>query len=160
MAPAVRAAATPIIAVPTAGPGAGGAAPTPVAPGWRYDGDQLTTVITLPAADVAARKELVVHFPAGARPDDPLLDGVPGELHRLYESMTMLETLWPADWAPDAYVTLVQTGNRIGLHPDSARVELTRLRQDLPGVLDRVRKLKGDPKTIERALVHLGRPVR
>ncbi len=138
----------------TARPGAGATASG--APGWRYDGDHLTTVITLPAADVATRKELVVRVPAGARPDDPLLDGVPGELHRMYESMTMLETLWPADWAPDAYVSLVQTGNRLSLHPDSARAELTRLRADLPNVLDRVRHLKGDAKTIDRALAHLG----
>ena len=51
------------------------------APGWRYDGDRLTTIVSLPRADVATRKELVVEQPAGA--DDALLDGVPGRLLRL-----------------------------------------------------------------------------
>ncbi|HTT67340.1 MAG TPA: TIM-barrel domain-containing protein [Gemmatimonadales bacterium] len=123
------------------------------APGWRYDGDRLTTIVSLPRADVATRKELVVTPPAGA--DDALLDGVPGRLRRLEHGMTMLETLWPADWPSDAYVTLAQTGHRITLHPDSAAVELRRFREQLPDVLRALRQMKGDTAVIRRVLRHL-----
>jgi Glycosyl hydrolases family 31/Domain of unknown function (DUF5110) len=121
---------------------------------WRYDGDRLLTIISLPASDVSARKELIVQSPPTAS-SERLLDGVPGVLHRLHESMAMLEHLWPADWPPDALVSLVQTGNRISLHPDSAQVELTRLRVAYAGVLQGIPRLAGDTTVIKRALVHL-----
>jgi hypothetical protein len=123
------------------------------APGWRYDGDRLTTIVSLPRADVSSRKELVVEQPAGA--DDSLLDGVPGRLRRVQRGMTMLETLWPADWPSDAYVTLAQTGRRITLHPDSAAVELQRFREQLPGVLRALPRMKADTAAIESVLRHL-----
>jgi alpha-glucosidase len=121
---------------------------------WRYNGDRLMAIISLPASDVSVHQELIVHSDPGT-PSDRLLDGVPGKLHRLYESMTMLEQLWPTDWPSDALVSLVQTGNRIGLHPDSARVELQRLRNEYPRVLERIPRLVGDTTVIKRALGHL-----
>jgi hypothetical protein len=123
------------------------------APGWRYDGDRLTTIVSLPRADVSISKELVVEQPAGA--DDALLDGVPGRLLRLQRGMTMLETLWPGDWPSDAYVTLEETGRRITLWPDSAQVELRRFREQLPEVLRRLPEMKGDTAVIDRVLRHL-----
>jgi alpha-glucosidase (family GH31 glycosyl hydrolase) len=123
------------------------------APGWRYDGDRLTTIVSLPRADVSTRKELVVEQPAGA--DDALLDGVPGRLLRLKRGMTMLERLWPADWPSDAYVTLEETGRRITLQPDSGLVELRRFREQLPEVLRRLPEMKGDTAVIRRVLRHL-----
>jgi len=123
------------------------------APGWRYDGDRLTTIVSLPRGDVATRKELVVTEPAGA--DDSLLAGVPGRLLRLHRAMTMLEALWSADWPSDALVTLAQTGRRITLHPDSASVELRRFREQLPDVLRALPQMKGDTAVIARALRHL-----
>ena len=122
------------------------------APGWRYDGDRLTTIVSLPEADVDTRKELVVEQP---RADDALLDGVPGRLLRLKHGMTMLERLWPADWPSDAYVALAQTGRRITLHPDSAAAELRRFRQQLPDVLRALPQMKGDTAVIHRAMRHL-----
>ena len=109
--------------------------------------------MSLPRADVSTRKELVVEQPAGA--EDALLDGVPGRLLRLKRGMTMLETLWPADWPSDAYVTLAQTGRRITLQPDSAQVELRRFRDQLPEVVHRLPEMKGDTAVIRRVLRHL-----
>jgi hypothetical protein len=123
------------------------------APGWRYDGDNLTTIVSLPRADVSTRKELVVEQPAGA--EDALLDGVSGRLLRLKRGMRMLETLWPADWPSDAYVTLAQTGRRLTLQPDSAVVELRRFREQLPDVLRALPQMKGDTAVIGRVLRHL-----
>jgi hypothetical protein len=123
------------------------------APGWRYDGDRLTTIVALPRASVSVRKELVVAQPADA--DDVLLDGVPGRLLRLKRAMTMLEALWPADWPSDALVSVAQTGRRITLYPDSARLELRRFREQLPVVMRALPLLKGDTAVIQRALRHV-----
>jgi hypothetical protein len=82
---------------------------------------------------------------------------VPGALLRLKRGMTMLETLWPADWPSDAYVTLEETGRRITLHPDSGLVELRRFRERLPDVLRRLPEMKGDTAVIRRVLRHLDR---
>jgi hypothetical protein len=120
---------------------------------WAYDGDELTTIVTLPREDVSRPKTLVVEQPSTV--DDALLDGVPGQLQRLYTAMTMLETLWSADWPSDAFVTLQQTGRRITLHPDSAQVELRRFHAHLPAVLRQVPNMKGDTLVIRNALRHL-----
>lgn len=126
---------------------------TGAAPGWRYDGDALTTIVSLPRGDVSVPGELVVTTAPGA--DDALLDGVPGRLLRLRRGMRVLEALWPADWPSDAYVTLVQTGRRLTLRPDSAAVELQRFRAQLPPVLAALPRMKGDTAVIRRALRHL-----
>ena len=123
------------------------------APGWRYDGDRLTAVVSLPRSEVSARKELVVTEPSGA--DDSLLDGVPGRLLRLKRGMAMLEALWSADWPSDAFVALAQTGRRITLHPDSAAVELRRFHEQQAEVLRALPEMKGDTAVIHRAMRHL-----
>ena len=113
----------------------------------------LTAVVDVPRSPVNVRNEVVVSFVSNA---DSLLDGVTGKLHRLYETMTMLEKLWPADWAPDAFVSLQQTGHRIELHPENAVNELTHFRDAYARVVSDVAKLKGDSAVIRRARNHLG----
>jgi len=123
------------------------------APGWRYDGDRLTTIVSLPRGDVSTRKELVVTQPTG--PDGTLLNAVPGRLLRLKRGLRMLEALWPADWPSDAYVALTQTGRRLTLQPDSAAAELRRFREQWPQVLRALPQMKGDTALIHLALRHL-----
>ncbi len=119
---------------------------------WGYDGDGLTTVIRLPAADVHETKRLEVSW----RPWDPaLVDGTAGLLARMRRAATILEGTWPDDWPPDAFVDLVQTGRRITLRPESAATELRRLRELLPAALDGIRGMQGDPVLIQRALRHM-----
>ena len=67
------------------------------APGWRYDGDRLTTIVSLPRADVSTRKELVISQPAGA--DDAVLDSRPGRLLRVQRGLISLGTLLPVGLA-------------------------------------------------------------
>ena len=121
-------------------------------PGWRYDGDRLMTVVTLPQRPVDRATTVTVELPD----DDPsLLDGVPGTLRRLRTAMDILNTVWPDDWSPEALIDLVQTGNRITLDPASAARELTALRDRLPAALELVGGMNGDSATIGRARNHL-----
>ncbi len=69
--------------------------------------------------------------------------------------MDLREGTWPADWPSDAFVALEQTGRRITLQPNSARVELRRLHERLPVVLDWLAAMKGDSTLIQRAPTHL-----
>jgi hypothetical protein len=66
------------------------------------------------------------------------------------------ETAWPKDWSPDLLIDAVQTGNRIGLRPLSAKGELEKLRKNLPEIMQEIRKLRVDQHIIDRVLHHLG----
>ncbi len=123
-------------------------------PGWRYDGDRVTTIIALPSASVRRAREVVIELPADR--DPTLLDGVPGRLSRLHRAARLLENLWPDDWPRDQHIGLEQTGRRMSLHPDSAAAELRRLEAEYPDVVAGIRALQGDRRWIDRALGHLG----
>jgi Glycosyl hydrolases family 31 TIM-barrel domain/Glycosyl hydrolase family 31 C-terminal domain/Domain of unknown function (DUF5110) len=127
----------------------------PAAPGWNYDGNRLSVVIHVPAADIRTTSTLDVQLPTGR--NDSLLDGVPSQLTRLERAMHILEGLWSADWPPDSLVALQQTGHRITLHPEDAAAELEHLRASFPAALERLRTLHGDSTLIRRALAQLGR---
>jgi alpha-glucosidase len=104
------------------------------APGWRYDGDQLTTVITLPEQPVRQRVDVVVTFAAELDSKDSLLEGAAGRIARVKRAMAMAEMAWPNGWAPDVMLDAAQTGNRITLHPENAARELERLNHNLPEI--------------------------
>ncbi|HEX9137240.1 MAG TPA: TIM-barrel domain-containing protein, partial [Nitrospirota bacterium] len=123
-------------------------------PGWRYEGDRLTTIISIPRTRITEPVELLITFPKQAL-RRPLTDGFPGKLARLNKAMTLLDSLWPDDWPPDSLVELVQTGSRITLDPKNAVQELEKLDYNLPRVIREVANLKGDPSIKNRALSHL-----
>jgi hypothetical protein len=125
----------------------------PAAPGWTYDGNRLSVVIHVPAADIRTTATLDVELPTDH--DPALLNGVPARLTRLERAMHILEGLWPEDWPPDSMVALQETGHRITLHPESAATELEHLRAGLPAILDRLPTLHGDSTLIRRALAQL-----
>jgi alpha-glucosidase len=123
--------------------------------GWWYDGDKLTTVISLPKLSTAKRVEVLVKHAASLDAQAQLLDGVPGKLARLRRAMAVLNATWSKGWSPDILIEALQTGNRIGLKPSSALEELQKLRKILPEVLKQVGEMDVDRKTIDRALAHL-----
>lgn len=126
---------------------------TKTSPHWSYDGDMLTTLISLPRSSVHAGVEIVITPPHGA--DADLLQGVPGALTRLHEAMEILDRAWPKGWSPDNLIGAAQTGDRINYNPSSAKAELERLARDMPSIMDTIRKMDVDPELIKRALAHL-----
>ena len=123
-------------------------------PGWRYDGDTLTAVISLPRTSVRQKVEVLVKAP-----DAPsqLLDGVPGKLARLRTAMAILDNTWPRGWAPDSLIAAAQTGRRITYNPASAMDELQKLEKSMPAIFDEIAKMDVSCSPIIRALSHLGR---
>ncbi len=103
-------------------------------PGWRYDGDHLTTIVTLPKQPVTSKLAVTVNFSAQFAGKEFLLAGAAGKIARVKHAMAMAEEAWPNGWAPDVMLDAAQTGNRITLKPASAVQELERLNRNLPEI--------------------------
>ncbi|MDZ7292287.1 MAG: glycoside hydrolase family 31 protein [candidate division KSB1 bacterium] len=123
--------------------------------GWRYDGDKLMTIVSLPKFQVSEKVEVLTTLPAALVAQDHLLDGVPGKLARLRRVMPLLNSLWPQEWSPEILVAAAQTGNRISINSQNTLAELQKLEREFPEVLNQVSKLQGDSTTIAIALAHL-----
>ncbi|HLX12376.1 MAG TPA: TIM-barrel domain-containing protein [Bacteroidota bacterium] len=124
-------------------------------PGWRYIGDSLTTVITLPKYSVHDEVRVVVERQQFNANDESLTDGFTGALTRLCGAMQVLDGQWPKEWAPDTLMHAEQTGNRIEINPSSALKELQDFHASLPEILRTVRSLDIDSVAQRRALVWL-----
>jgi alpha-glucosidase len=122
---------------------------------WRYDGDKLMSTIVLPKFGVDQKVEVLVTLPPGFESKSKLLDGTRGVLSRLRRVMPLLNSTWPKEWSPDILVHVAQTGNRIGINPGNAEIELSQLRCDLPEVLKQIQSLDIDPAIRAKVLNHL-----
>ena len=99
------------------------------AAGWRYEGNTLTTVVPVPAGDVHRPTTIAVRRAPGSLASRKNLDGFPGTMHRAREAYDQLSADFPSTLAvPEAVTRLMQTGNRIGYHPETARMEVDYVR--------------------------------
>lgn len=123
---------------------------------WRYDGDKMQIHIFLPPIPVRAAVTIRITFEASLSQQVKLTNGVPGKLARLRRAMPLLNSLWPQEWSPDRLIEAAQTGKRISIHPATAVVELQRLNESMPEVIQQIRALKKlKPELVERALAHI-----
>ncbi len=121
---------------------------------WRYDGQTLTTIISVPKMRLNQKVEVLVKSPAVPA---ELLDGVPGKLTRLRAAMDILNTTWSRGWSPDILIDAAQAGRRMSLHPETARDELQKLQRDIPTIIEEIGKMDVDCSALIRALAQLGR---
>jgi alpha-glucosidase (family GH31 glycosyl hydrolase) len=133
---------------------------TTSAPGWTYDGNTLTTVISLPRMSARERVEVLVRTSPALLAESQLLDGVPGRLARLRTAMAILSGSWPRGWAPDNLIEAAQTGDRISYQPATALEELRTLQSKIPEIVQAISAMEVAPDFVIRALGHLGQPVR
>jgi alpha-glucosidase len=126
-----------------------------VAAGWRYDGDKLTTVISLPRISVKQKVEVLVKAPVAPA---ELLDGVPGKLARLRTAMNIIGNKWYKGCclSPDSLIEAAQTGHRITYNPASALDELRKLKKSTPAIIDQIARLDLPCNLIVQAVAHLG----
>ena len=112
-------------------------------PGWRFEGDTLTTVIAVPAASVHSGTTITVRRAAGSVAARGQVDAFAGRMHRLREAYDQLSNDYSATPAvPDELTVAMQTGNRIGYHPESARAEVGALSARYAAAMASVEKLK------------------
>jgi len=121
------------IAVNRADPGGNG--------GWSFEGNTLTTVIPVASQSVASKVTIEVHRTPGQLAHRNVLDGFAGKLTRLRGAYEALQKTWPVGAVPDVVIDAMQSGDRLGYHPERAQDELKHFHQILPQAQSAVEKL-------------------
>jgi hypothetical protein len=124
-------------------------------PGWRYDGNNMTAIISLPSGSVRDARRVIVQTPREWNSHSSLLNAAAGRIARCTDAMHVLEKAWPHGWAPDLLIDAAETGERIRLKPETALAELQRLERNLPLIREEIRKLNVDETLKSRALAQL-----
>jgi alpha-glucosidase len=122
-------------------------------PGWRFEGDTLTTAITTRGFRVADTVTVTVRVKPEMARNRPMLDGFAGKMARLRETYDILNGAWPAGWSPDPLIDAMQTGDRIGDHPDTAFAEVSGLPEklaSLPKLIDAMHATEASPAFARR----------
>ena len=134
------------------------------APGWRFEGDTLTTVITTHSFRVTDVVTVTVRIKSEMARQRAMLDGFPGKMARLRETYDILNATWPVGWSPDRLIDAMQTGDRISYHPERAFVEVSGLPAKLAGLADLLgamrasetsRKVDDYNRLVDTALAHI-----
>jgi alpha-glucosidase (family GH31 glycosyl hydrolase) len=112
------------------------------APGWRYEGNTLTTVITVPSLPTSKPLIITVRRPANLVERRGELDGFAGKMTRLREAYDTLNQTHPLGWSPDDLIDATQTGDRLTYHPETISKELTHFHAILPQAIESVEKMR------------------
>ncbi|MGP8157647.1 MAG: TIM-barrel domain-containing protein [Candidatus Acidiferrales bacterium] len=102
--------------------------------GWRFEGNTLTTIITTGSLSVGAAATATVKIKPELARNRAMLDGFAGKIARLREAYDILNGAWPEGWSPDPLIDAIQTGDRIGDHPETAFAEVSALSAKLAGL--------------------------
>jgi alpha-glucosidase (family GH31 glycosyl hydrolase) len=116
--------------------------------GWRFDGDTLTTIVTTPRVSVNSMLKISLRIEPEMAQNRALLAGFGGKLARLRETYDLLNANWPIAWSPDALVSAMQTGDRIGYFPKTALGEISGLQKKLtalPELIDALHATESSP---------------
>jgi alpha-glucosidase len=100
--------------------------------GWSFEGNSLTTVIPIPSSSVESRVTIEVRRAHGLTARRGELDGFAGAMNRLRGSYDAMHQTWPVSYPPDPLVDAMQSGDRLGYHPEQATEELAHFRETLP----------------------------
>ena len=100
--------------------------------GWSFAGNTLTTIIPVPSGNVAAKVTIEVRRAAGLTARRNELDGFAGAMTRLRGAYDALQQSPPFASAPDPLIDAMQTGDRLGYHPENAVAEIAHFHAVLP----------------------------
>ncbi len=121
-------------------------------PGWRYEGNTLTTMVTSGSFAVTSRVRIHVHRQKGLFARRSELDGFAGKMSRLREAYDTLNSVWPVTWSPDALIDAMQTGDRLTYHPENIQAEIAHFppvyAQAVSWIQDRVADSNGSMKKL------------
>lgn len=110
-------------------------------PGWRYEGNTLTTVVRIASQPVNETVHIRVHRTAGLEARRADLDGFAGKITRLRGADDALNSLWPLIWSPDSLVDALQSGDRLTYHPQTASLEIRHFQSAYAEAVSNVREL-------------------
>ena len=109
--------------------------------GWSFEGNTLTTVIPVPSASVEGKVEIEVRRADGLTARRGELDGFAGAMTRLRGAYDALHQTWPTSSPPDILIDAMQSGDRLGYHPELAEKEIAHFHEVLPQAQATVSKL-------------------
>jgi alpha-glucosidase len=125
--------------------------------GWKFEGNTLTTMIHVPAGSVDEKVIVEVHRADGLTARRGELDGFAGAMTRLrgaYDSMNLTGFLASP---PDLLIDAMQSGDRLGYHPEKATEELAHFHQVLPQAQSAIETIgQGFPQKVDDAAKHMG----
>ena len=99
---------------------------------WSFVGNTLTTVIPVPSGNVSERVIVEVRRGAGLTARRSELDGFAGSMTRLRAAYDALQQTSPISAPPDPLIDAMQTGDRLGYHPERAVEEIAHFHEVLP----------------------------
>lgn len=115
--------------------------------GWSFEGNTLTTVIPVSEASAETKVVIEVHRAAGLAAKRGELDGFAGAMTRLRTAYDAMQQTSPISRPPDPLIDAMQSGDRIGYHPENAEAELDHFHEVLPqaqAALDEIAKTFSD----------------
>jgi hypothetical protein len=115
------------------------------AAGWRFEGNTLTTIVTVPKTPVTQTVTIRVTRSSDLFARRAELNGFAGAMTRLREAYDSLNQTWPIAWTPDELIEAMQAGDRLTYYPGRAGEELTHYRAVLPQAIAKVNELAKPP---------------
>jgi alpha-glucosidase len=109
--------------------------------GWSFEGNTLTTMIPVPAASVAEKVIVEVRRAEGLTARRGELDGFSGAMTRLRGAHEAMHQIGPFASLPDVLVDAMQSGDRLGYHPEKATEEIAHFHDVLPQAQTAVQKV-------------------
>jgi alpha-glucosidase (family GH31 glycosyl hydrolase) len=125
--------------------------------GWSYTGNTLTTVIPVAAGSVDEKVTVEVRRAEGLTARRGELDGFAGAMTRLRGAYDALHQTWPLAAPPDQLIDAMQSGDRLGYHPEKAVEELAHFHELLPQAQAAIDTIgKGFMQRVNDAVKQLG----
>ena len=112
--------------------------------GWSFEGDTLTSMVPVASRSTGSKVVIEVRRAAGLTARRGELDGFNGAMARLRAAYDALNTTPPLAAPPDILIDAMQTGDRMGYHPEDAQKEIAHFREVLPRAKSAVDKLVQD----------------
>jgi alpha-glucosidase len=107
-------------------------APQPGKLGWRFEGNTLTTVITVLKMPVMQPLTVKITRPAELVDRRVELDGFAGAATRLNSAVDTIRHAWPFSDVPEELLEAAQTGDSISYYPNTAGEKIRKFHQLVP----------------------------
>ncbi len=111
---------------------------------WSYEGNTLTTIIPVAGGSDESRFTVEVHRAEGLSARRGELDGFAGNMTRLRGVYDAMQKLSGVSRPPDLLIDAMQTGDRLGYHPERATEEIARFHELLPKAMAAVESESGE----------------
>jgi alpha-glucosidase (family GH31 glycosyl hydrolase) len=112
--------------------------------GWSFEGNTLTTIIPVERLGTSSKVMIEVRRATGLTARRSELDGFNGAMARLRETYNALNMTPPVATPPDTLIDAMQTGDRLGYHPELAQREIAHFHEVMPKALAAVNTVVGE----------------